>query len=257
MVLTIASKVFHVPVDPIVGQIREELPGANCGACGYAGCDDYAAAFGEDKNTSPSKCPVGGAELAGKLAEILGVEASSSAAPVAVVMCQGSKSKAQDYLKYEANITCTAANQLFGGNKGCAFGCLGGGDCVRACEFDAIDIVDGLAVVDRDKCVGCGACANACPKGVIEMLTKDDRVFVRCHSLDKGAQVMKVCKIGCIGCQRCVKECKFDAIHVENNIAKVDYEKCKNCGACSRVCPTKAIELIPRQKKPAAVKQAN
>lgn len=248
-ILTFAAKIMHVPVDPIVAEIREELPGANCGACGFAGCDDYAAAFGEDRNTSPSRCPVGGPELAEKLAEILGVEANSAAAPVAVVMCQGNKTLAKDFLQYEANITCTAAAQLFGGNKACAFGCLGGGDCVRACEFDAITIIDGLAVVDYDKCVGCGACAKACPKNVIEMLTKDNRTKVRCHSTDKGGQVMKVCKIGCIGCQKCVKECRFDAIHVNNFLAKIDYEKCVNCGACARVCPTKAIELTPRKKK--------
>lgn len=248
-VLTFAAKKMEVPVDPIVAEIREELPGANCGACGYAGCDDYAAAFGEDRCTSPSKCPVGGPDLAAKLAEILGVETDDTAQPLAVVMCQGTKTLAKDYLQYEANITCTAAAQLFGGNKACSFGCLGGGDCVRACEFDAITIIDGLAVVDPEKCVGCGACAEACPKDVIEMLTTEDRVKVRCHSTDKGAQVMKACKIGCIGCMRCVKECRFDAIHVENFLAKIDYEKCVNCGACARVCPTKAIELIPRKKK--------
>ena len=248
-VLTFAAKKLAVPVDPIVAEVRAELPGANCGACGYAGCDDYAAAFGEDRCTSPSKCPVGGPDLAAKLAEILGVEADDSAQPLAVVMCQGTKSLAEDYLQYEANITCTAATQLFGGNKSCVYGCLGGGDCARACEFDAITIVDGLAVIDPEKCVGCGACAKACPKNVIEMLTADNRVKVRCHSVDKGAKVTKACKIGCIGCMRCVKECRFDASHVENFLAKIDYEKCVNCGACARVCPTKAIEVIPRKKK--------
>lgn len=249
VILTIASIVMYVPVDEVVAQVREALPGANCGACGYSGCDGYAAAFGEDKNTPVNKCPVGGADVAAKIAEILGVEASAAAAPVAVVMCQGDKSVANDFMKFGSKMTCKGAMQLFGGNKSCAYGCLGLGDCARACDFDAIHIVNGVAVVDRDNCVGCGVCANTCPKSVIQILTKDDRVAVRCKSTDKGAAVMKNCKNGCIGCKKCENTCKFDAIHVENNLASIDYDKCKNCGLCAKECPTGAIVVIPKEKK--------
>ncbi len=247
VILTIASIVMYVPVDEIVEQVREQLPGANCGACGYSGCDGYAAAFGEDKNTPINKCPVGGSDLAARLAELLGVEVSDTAAPVAVVMCQGDKSVAQDLMKLGSKMTCKGAAQLFGGNKSCSFGCMGLGDCVRACDFGALSIVNGVAVVDRDVCVGCGVCANTCPKSVIEILTKDDRVSPRCRSIDKGAAVMKNCKKGCIGCKKCENACKFDAIHVENNLATIDYEKCKNCGLCAKECPTGAITVVPKQ----------
>ncbi|MEG0291537.1 MAG: RnfABCDGE type electron transport complex subunit B [Anaerovoracaceae bacterium] len=249
IVLTIASKIMYVPVDEIVAKVREELPGANCGACGFAGCDDYAAAFGEDRNTSITKCPVGGADLAAKLGELLGVSAETGAAPVAVVMCQGNNSVANDIMEYGTDMTCKAAATLFGGSKSCTKGCLGLGDCVTACDFGALMICDGVANVDMEACVGCGACAKACPKSVIEILTKDDRVSVRCHSNDKGAKVMKSCKKGCIGCKKCENVCKFDAIHIENNLAKVDYDKCKNCGMCAKECPTGAIIVIPKTKK--------
>ncbi|MDD6920329.1 MAG: RnfABCDGE type electron transport complex subunit B [Eubacteriales bacterium] len=250
IVLTVASKIMFVPVDEIVELVRNELPGANCGACGYSGCDGYAAAFGEDRETPVNKCPVGGPDLAAKIGELLGVAAGdASAAPVALVKCQGSNSVATNIMDYGRDMTCVAASQLFGGGKGCAAGCLGLGDCVKACPFDAIHVIDGVAVVDREACVGCESCVKACPKNVIEMVTTADRVSVRCNSTDKGAKVMKVCKIGCIGCSKCVKECPFDAIHVENNLAKIDYDKCKNCTKCAKVCPTKAITVVPKQPK--------
>ena len=249
VVLTVASKVMYVPVDEIVAKVREQLPGANCGACGFSGCDGYAAAFGEDRDTPINKCPVGGADLTARLAELLGVEASTAAAPVAVVMCQGNKDVAKDIMEYGSDMTCKKAATLFGGAKSCTFGCLGCGDCTQACNFDAIHIVNGVAVVDRDACVGCGACAKACPKNVIQILTKDDRVAPRCNSKDKAPKTMKNCKLGCIGCKKCEKTCKFDAIHVEDNLARIDYTKCKNCGMCAKECPTGALVVIPKQKK--------
>ncbi len=249
IVLTVASKVMYVPVDEVVAKVREALPGANCGACGFSGCDGYAAAFGDDKSTPVNKCPVGGPELITTLSDILGVEADASAPPVAVVMCQGDKSVASDIMKYGSKMTCSGAAQLFGGGKSCASGCLGLGDCVRSCDFGALSIVNGLAVIDRELCVGCGVCAKECPKSIIEILTKDDRVSVRCKSTDKGAKVMKSCKKGCIGCKKCVSACKFDAIQVENNLATIDYEKCKNCGLCAKECPTGAIIVIPKEPK--------
>lgn len=249
IVLTVAAKIMFVPVDEIVAEVREALPGANCGACGYSGCDGYAAAFGEDRSTPVNKCPVGGPDLIAKLGEILGVEADSSAPPIAMVKCQGNNDKAINIMEYGTEMTCVGATQLFGGGKGCSAGCLGLGDCTKVCDFDAIHIVNGIAVVDRDSCVGCGLCAKACPKFVIDMVTKADRVNVRCNSKDKGAKVMKNCKIGCIGCKKCEKACPFDAIHVNDNLAKIDYDKCKNCGLCVKECPTHAITMVPKEKK--------
>lgn len=249
IILTVASKLMYVPVDELVTQVRYALPGANCGACGYAGCDDYAAAVGEKREPNVSKCTVGGPDVAARIAEILGVEATVGAAPVAVVLCQGDKTAAKNLMEYGSDMTCKGAASLFGGSKACTFGCLGLGDCVTACEFDAIEIVNGLATVCRENCVGCGACAEACPKSVIKMLTKDDRVNVRCQSMDKARDVMKACKVGCIGCKKCENECKFDAIHVVDGLSKIDYEKCVNCGMCVKVCPTHAIEIIPKTKK--------
>ena len=163
IILTFAAKIMYVPVDEIVAEVREALPGANCGACGYSGCDGYAAAFGEDRSTPVNKCPVGGPDLATKLGEILG---------------QGNRDLTNDIMEYGKEMTCTAASQLFGGGKGCSSGCLGLGDCVRVCDFDAIHVVNGVAIVDRDKCVGCGMCAKECPKFIIDMITSADRVTV-------------------------------------------------------------------------------
>ena len=249
IILTFAAKIMYVPVDEIVAEVREALPGANCGACGYSGCDGYAAAFGEDRSTPVNKCPVGGPDLATQLGEIFGVSADTSASPIAVVKCQGNRDLTNDIMEYGKEMTCTAASQLFGGGKGCSSGCLGLGDCVRVCDFDAIHVVNGVAIVDRDKCVGCGMCAKECPKFIIDMITSADRVTVKCNSNDKGAKVMKNCKIGCIGCMKCEKKCPFDAIHVTDSLAKIDYDKCKNCGLCVKECPTKAIYMVPKEKK--------
>ncbi len=257
IILTIASKLMYVPVDQLILDIREELPGANCGACGFNGCDDYAAALAEDKsgNVSPSMCPVGGGDLAAKLAEILGVEAEAADPKVATVMCHGSGSNAQLLMDYQGISTCKAASQLYGGQWACAAGCLGMGDCAAVCDYDAIRIIDGLAYVDREKCVGCGMCAKACPKHIIQVHSKKDLVYVACSSNEKGAQTRKRCTAGCIGCMKCQKACNFDAITVENNLAKIDFEKCKNCGLCAKECPTGAIMNLRPKKKAAAPKE--
>ena len=257
IILTIASKVMYVPVDQLVIQVRDQLPGANCGACGFNGCDDYAAALAEDKGEtiSTSACPVGGSDLAQKLASVLGVEAGTAEPQVAVVMCGGNAEVAKTIMKQENIYTCKGANQLYGGQWACTSGCLGLGDCSVVCDFDAIHVVDGLALFDRNKCVGCGKCEKVCPKHIIQIRNKKNLVYVACHSNSPGAQTRKRCMVGCIGCMKCQKACKFDAIYVENNLARVDFDKCKNCGLCEKECPTGAIINL-RPKKKAAPKKA-
>lgn len=258
IILTVASKLMYVPIDQLVVDIREELPGANCGACGFKGCDDYAAALGADKGASVSAalCPVGGPDLASKLAEILGVEAEAADPKVATVLCGGNLGAAKKLMDYEGISTCKAASQFYGGQWSCVFGCLGLGDCAVVCDYDAICVKDGLAVIDRDKCVGCGMCAKACPKNIIEVHSKKDLFYVACRSQNAGAQTRKSCEVGCIGCKKCEKACRFEAVTVENNLAKIDFDKCKNCGLCAKECPTGAIiNLKPKKKVPAKPKE--
>ena len=250
-ILTIASKVFFVPVDETFANLRAELPGANCGACGYNGCDDYANALAEDHSLSCSLCPVGGADVAAKLAEVLGVEAGAADKEVAVVMCNGHKDAAKTIMEYQGVQSCAAAKQFFGGLSACPHGCMGLGDCVAACDFGAIQICDGVAVVNRDKCVGCGVCAKKCPNSVIKLQTAKNLVVVQCKNTDKGAVARKACSNACIGCMKCAKTCKFEAITVENNLAKIDPAKCKNCGLCAKECPTGAINNMRVKKAPA------
>ena len=252
VILTIAAKVFFVPVDETVIKLREQLPGANCGGCGFAGCDDYASALAADpEGVGPNKCPVGGADCAAALAAILGIEAGSAEPQVATVMCNGNSQAAKSLLEYQGLTTCSAASTLYGGMNQCKYGCLGLGDCTRACNFDAIKICDGVAVVARDLCTGCGACASSCPKHVIRIAPAKNKVVVQCHSEDKGAATRKACSNGCIACGKCTKVCKFEAITVENNHAYIDPEKCKNCGLCAKECPTGAINNMRAKRKPA------
>lgn len=254
VMLSIASKVFFVPVDETAAALREVLPGANCGGCGFAGCDDYANSMAADRSLACNKCPVGGASVAAKLAEILGVEAGSAEKQVAVVMCNGNKDVTKSLLQYEGPKSCKAAKQLFGGNKLCSFGCLGLGDCEAACNYDSIRVINGVAKVDRNSCVACGACVNTCPQKLIRIAPEKNQVICFCHNTDKGGVTRKACEVGCIGCKKCETTCKFDAVHVNDNLAFIDPEKCKNCGMCAKVCPTGAIQnLRLKKKKTAAV----
>ena len=219
VLLTIAAKIFAVPVDETQVKIRECLPGANCGACGYVGCDDYAAALAKDHTIAPNKCVPGGAGAAAGIAAVLGVEAGATEERVAKVMCSGTCDNTSPEMDYQGYKSCAAVKNFFGGPGTCKFGCIGLGDCVKACKFDAIHVEDGVAKVDRDKCVACGACANTCPQKIIDILPKASRVTVDCSSKDMGKFVTKACKVGCIGCKMCEKTCKFDAIHVVDNLA--------------------------------------
>ena len=243
VILVAASIFMYVPVDERVEKITAVLAGANCGACGCAGCADYAKSIVEDGN-AVNKCTPGGAACAAKVAEIMGVEAGSSVAMKAVVACSGTCEKTSKKYEFEGISSCQAVKGFYGGDGMCKYGCLGYGDCVRACAFDAIHVDPklGIAQVDRAKCVGCGACAAACPNSIISIVPEHKRKpVVLCQNKDKGADTRKACTAGCIGCMKCAKACPKEAITVENFLAKIDQDKCVSCGMCLVSCPFGAI----------------
>lgn len=249
LVLAIASKVFYVETDPRLDALNEALPGANCGGCGYAGCGGYAEAVLKGE-AAIGDCASGGEECARAMSAIMGVEMGEMKRKVAYVRCsgyhrvsddgkeKGSKKKAH----YEGFKDCLAASKVGGnGPIACKFGCLGFGTCVKACKYGAISIVDGVALVDREKCVGCMACARACPRKVIAQVDYEKKVYVPCASRAKGAVTVRGCSAGCIGCGMCVKICENKAITLDNGLARIDPEKCTDCGLCATVCPKKLI----------------
>ena len=260
VVLYVCSKKFAVHEDPRLAQVAEILPGANCGGCGYPGCSGMAAALvkGADAGSLEGLyCPVGGAGVMGLVADLLGMAVANTEPKVAVVRCNGTCEMRPRIAEYNGLRTCTAMNSCSAGETACGYGCLGCGDCVKACAFGAITMnpETGLPEVDEEKCAGCGACAKACPRHVIELRKKGlkgRRVYVRCVNKDKGAAAMKACKAACIGCGKCEKECKFDAITIENNLSYIDPDKCRMCRKCVEACPTHAIIAVnfpaPRQK---------
>ena len=241
LVLAIASKVFYVETDPRLDELNECLPGANCGGCGYAGCGGEAAI---------GKCASGGDECAAKMAEIMGVKAEKTVRRVAMVRCSGYKRKDAEGKtigllekgNYEGVHDCLAATKVAGrGHTICKYGCLGFGNCVEACKYDAIHVVDGVARVDFDKCVGCMSCAAACPRGIIASVEYGEHIVISCASHAKGNVTTRGCTLGCIGCGLCKKVCPKGAITLDKNLAVIDYTKCDNCGLCVSVCPKKMI----------------
>ncbi len=262
VVLFLVAKKFKVEEDPRIDEVEKVMPGANCGGCGFAGCRAFAQACVNAPNLDNNFCPVGGNEVMKKVAAVLGMEVKEKAPMVAVVRCNGTCENRPKTNVYDGYRSCKVMAALYTGDTGCAYGCLGCGDCVAACQFGAIsmDPETGLPVVDEEKCTGCGACAKACPKKVIELRNKGPkgrRVFVSCVNMEKGAAARKACKVACIGCGKCEKECPFGAITVEHNVAYIDFNKCKLCRKCVVVCPTGAIHDVnfptPAPKpKPAA-----
>lgn len=243
--LAIASIVMAVPVDEKEVAVREQLPGANCGACGFSGCDAYAAALAKGDTDKTNLCIPGGEDVSKKIAEITGLEAGEIDPKAAVVLCRGSFGNCASKFSYSGVKSCAMAQQLFGGPKSCSYGCIGFGDCVKACPYDAIKICDGVARIDPTMCRACGMCVSTCPKNIIELMPLGvAKAAVLCKNIEKGAQTRKQCKTGCIGCMKCVKVCEYDAVKVENNVAKVDYKKCVGCGKCSENCPVKSISII-------------
>jgi len=252
-----ASKKFEVYEDPRIGQVQEALPGANCGACGYPGCSGFATACVNSDTMDGLFCPVGGANTMSQVSAILGKEAASAEPMLAVVRCNGTCQARPKTNRYDGAQNCAIASTLYTGETGCSFGCFGFGDCVTVCAFDAIHInpETGLPEVIDDNCTSCGLCVKACPRSIIEIRKKGPksrRVFVSCVSKDKGALSRKVCANSCIGCGKCVKECPFEAITLENNLAYINFEKCRLCRKCVPVCPTGAIHetnFPPRKEK--------
>lgn len=240
IMLVIAAKVMAVPVDELFEAVRAELPGANCGGCGYAGCDDYAKALAHD-GAKPNLCPVGGEEVSRKLSEVLGLGFAGVEAQYAIVRCSGDCNATDSVMDYQGVPSCAACNYFYQGKGSCAYGCFGFGDCLDACKYGAISIVNGIAVVDKALCVGCGMCTKVCPKHLITLIPAASTVFVGCSSRDKGAVTRKACKAGCIACKKCEKVCEFGAITVTDNVASIDPAKCTNCGSCVSQCPTGAI----------------
>ena len=246
IILYFVAQKFKVYEDPRIDLVEAALPGANCGGCGYAGCRAFADACVGKGELSDLFCPVGGNDCMSGVAGILGIEAVKQDPKVAVVRCNGTCEHRPKTNIYDGSMSCAVAASLYAGDTGCSFGCLGCGDCAVSCDFDALHMnpITGLPEVDDDKCVACGACVKACPKTLIELrkkAPKDRKIYVSCRNMDKGGVARKSCSVACIGCGKCEKECKFDAINITNNLAFIDSDKCKLCRKCVSVCPTNAI----------------
>ena len=243
VILAIASIVMAVPKDEKAEAILEVLPGANCGACGFSGCSGYAAALSKGE-AKAGLCSPGGEDCAKACAELLGAGDVTVEKKTALVHCMGSSDMTSDKMLYDGIESCSASTFLAGGITSCRFGCMGMGDCAAVCPYGAVNVCNGVANIDYNKCKGCSQCVAACPKGLISFVPLKKQAVVRCSNCDKGAQTTKVCKIGCIGCGKCMKACEYGAVKVVNFCAVVDPEKCVGCGKCEEACPRNIITML-------------
>ena len=244
LILVIAAKYMSVPVDEKFPKIRECLPGANCGACGYAGCDGYAQALADGKEEKINLCVPGADGAAHKLAEVMGVAFEDVVEQCAYVQCCGNCETAKHKYEYAGIESCSAANILFNGEWLCKTSCLGYGDCEKACPSDAIHVENGVARVTPQLCTGCGICTRTCPNHIVVLRRAVDKVIVACRNADRGGHTRAACTSGCIGCVKCEKTCPHGAITVVDNLARIDYDKCVGCGECVKGCPTGCLKII-------------
>jgi Na+-translocating ferredoxin:NAD+ oxidoreductase subunit B len=246
VILYVIAQKFKVIDDPRVDQVTELLPGVNCGGCGFTGCRALAEAMVKADDFEGLYCPVGGSDALGKIAVVLDRKPIAVEPKIAVLRCNGTPENCARLTNYDGASNCRVAHSLYGGTTACFYGCLGCGDCVESCKFDAMymDPVTMLPVISDEKCVACGACVKACPRSIIELrkkMHKDRKIYVSCINKDKGAISRKACTVSCIGCGKCVKICPYEAITMNDNLAFIDSFKCKMCRKCAPECPTGAI----------------
>ncbi|MFO7727176.1 MAG: RnfABCDGE type electron transport complex subunit B [Desulfonatronovibrio sp.] len=244
LILGFTAKAFYVPTDPRVAQINDALPGANCGACGLAGCSDLATAI-VSGHAEPQDCKAGGSETLAAISEILGIEVNAEEQMVAQMFCSGTKTSSDHKFIYHGINDCRAAELVSGGDKSCSYGCLGLGTCARVCAFGAITMLkSGLPVVEARKCTACGNCVKVCPKGIPKLVPISQKSVCFCQSHDPGKVVKKICEVGCIGCSLCKKVCPEYAIRMVDSLAVVDPGRCTGCGLCYEKCPTGVIHKL-------------
>ncbi len=253
LVIAFTGRIFAVKQDPVKDAVRAVLPGANCGGCGFAGCDAYAQAVAEG-GAAPGQCPVAGVSGAEEIGRIMGVEVEKHEPQVALVRCQGDLETCNLRFEYDGPKTCRAASLAANGDKGCQYSCLGFGDCAAVCKFDAIVVEDGrLARIDPEKCTGCGTCVNACPRSVIRMASRRRAVLSVCSALDRGQMVRDNCISGCIACGKCARVCHFGAIKMKNNLPEIDAKRCMGCMQCADSCPTGALRANEKLRRHAMI----
>ncbi len=262
VILYFVAQKFKVFEDPRIDEVQALLPAANCGGCGFAGCRNMAEALVKADSFEGLYCPVGGAPVMAEAAKILGKTAPVVDRTVAVLKCNGSPEYRTRTSHYNGASDCRISHSLYIGETDCSYGCLGNGDCERACAFDALHMnpSSGLPVIIDDKCVSCGACVKACPRHLIELrkkAKKDRKIYVACSNCDKGGPAKRACKVACIACSKCFNVCEFNAITIENNLAYIDASKCTFCRKCVAECPTNSIvELNFPPRKPKVEAQA-
>lgn len=250
IVLGYANKKFYIPVDSNIPLVREEIPSVNCESCGHAACDVYAEVV-VSGGMPLSLCSIGGNTVSEKIGEFLGLSIETANPKVAYVKCGGTCTVSNEKYEYDGIKDCRQAVIAPGeGPKACIDGCLGFSSCVRACEYNALRIIDGVAVVYKNNCVACGACIKVCPKNLIELVPASQEVLIKCNSKSKGKAVKENCQVGCIACTLCVKVCPTQSIFMVNNLATINFGKCIQCGLCSTKCPTKAISKPLNSHKP-------